>query len=292
MVGSVNPSGSSKAFSNWARTRWPLTVEVARVRHVRQPGFASELVADLGATWRDRRLLAERRGERDVCWPADETDEPLVSVRIATKDRPGALVDRALASVLAQTYERLDVIIVGDQCDDRTEAAVRKVGDPRVRYVNLPRAGVYPTDPTRRWRVAGAKPMNVAVELAAGTWIAPCDDDDEFTPDHVERLLGFAKAERLEFVWSSSLQIDADGTELTIGSPRFGRGCTTHGAVLYSTGLDFIRYTMTSDRVAEPADWNLMKRMRIAGVRMGFLDEVTYRYFVAGEAQYVDPAVR
>lgn len=273
-----------KQTSNWARTRWPISVELARFRHARRSGFGSELVGDLANTWRDRRILAERR---DVCWPADETDEPLVSIRIATRDRPEQLVNRAIPSLFAQTYERIEIVVVGDHCDERTGEAIERLGDPRVRYVNLPRSGVYPSDPTRRWRVAGTKPMNVAVDLVAGTWIAPCDDDDEFTPRHVEDLLTFAKAERLEFVWSSSLQIDNEGNELVIGSQRFGRGCTTHGAVLYSTGLSFIRYSLTSDRLSEPADWNLMKRFRLSGARMGFLDAVTYRYWVAGQGQYL-----
>lgn len=279
---------NSKQISNWSRTRWPTSVELARLRHVRRPAFASEFASQLGNAWRDRRLLAERRRGRDVCWPEDESDEPLVSIRVATRDRPELLVERTLPSLLAQTYERIEVVIVGDGCDERTGAAIDRIADPRVRYVNLPRPGDYPAEPTRRWRVAGTKPMNVAVDLSGGTWIAPCDDDDEFTARHVEDLLTFAKSRRLEFVWSSSLQVDSNGTESVIGSPQFGRGCTTHGAVLYSIGLSFIQYSMTSDRLSEPADWNLMKRMRLSGARMGFFDDITYRYLVAGQQQYSD----
>lgn len=277
---------SSKSISNQLRTRWPISVELARVRHLNRPGFASEWLAELAGVPRSRRLLAEARHGRDVCW-IDDDPEPLVSIRVATRDRPEVLVERALASALAQTYERIEVVVVGDGCDDRTGEAIARLGDPRVRYTNQGRQGDYPTDPTRRWRVAGAKPMNVAVALAAGSWIAPCDDDDELTPDHVERLIGHALDQRLEFVWSASLQIDADGTESVIGSPLFGRGCTTHGAIAYSAGLAFFGYSLTSDRLREPADWNLMKRMRLAGVRMGYLDEVTYRYWVRGEQQYL-----
>lgn len=276
-----------KQLSNAGRRAFPVLTEASRLRHVRRRAFMSELIAELGSIASDRRMLAEVRGGSDVCWPTDESDEPLVTVRIATRDRPEMLAERALASARAQTYERIEVVVVGDGCDERTGHTIERLNDPRVRYVNLPRAGVYPKDPTRRWRVAGVKPMNVAVELAAGTWIAPCDDDDELTPTHVEALLSEAKRRRLEFVWSRSEEIDTrSGTITYIGSPRFGRGCTTHGAVLYSYGLTFLSYSVRAERLSEPADWNLMKRMRLSGVRMGYLDECTYRYFVAGPQQY------
>lgn len=279
-----------KQLSNAGRRKLPVLTEALRLRHIRRRAFMSELIAELGSIDSDRRMLAEARGGSDLCWPADESDEPLVTVRIATRDRPEMLAERALASARAQTYERIEVVVVGDACDERTGQAIERLNDPRVRYVNLPRPGVYPEDPTRRWRVTGVKPMNVAVDLAAGTWIAPCDDDDELTPTHVESLLSEAKRRRLEFVWSKSEEIDIQsGSRSYIGSPLFGRGCTTHGAVLYSYGLTFLTYSVRAERLSEPADWNLMKRMRLCGVRMGYLDECTYRYFVAGPEQYRKP---
>ena len=261
--------------------------ELARARHLRHEGFASEWVHELGSMARERRLLTEARNGRQVCWlEADDEAEPLVTVRIATRDRPEALRDVCLAAVTTQSYERIEILVVGDGCGPETERAVRGL-DPRLRYVNLPRPGRYPVEPVRRWRVAGVKPMNAALDLAAGDWIAPCDDDDAFTPTHVEDLLGRAKSDRLELVWSLSDAVDADSgaTEVT-GGPVMRRGATTHGALVYSMGLSFLRYSMTADRLREPADWNLWKRMRLAGVRMGFLDAVTYRYFSAGVRQY------
>jgi hypothetical protein len=38
--------------------------------------------------------------------------------------------------------------------------------------------------------------MNVGIDLAAGAWLANCDDDDEWLPSHVEVLLGDAKRRR------------------------------------------------------------------------------------------------
>ena len=51
----------------------------------------------------------------------------------------------------------------------------------------------------------------------------------------------------------------------------------TRGAVLSAT-LAFMRYDVNSWRLGEPNDWNLWKRMHRIGVRIGFVDTITYRY--------------
>jgi len=86
--------------------------------------------------------------------------------------------------------------------------------------VNLARP-TYPADPERRWMVAGTHAANRGIELALGSWIAPLDDDDEFTPDHVEVLLSVALEYRLEFVYGlSEMELSAaPGAWLAPGHP-------------------------------------------------------------------------
>lgn len=257
------------------------------MRRWRSTGAASELLFELGSIPRDRRRVRELRAGRDVCWvEGEEVRDPLVTVRIATKDRPELLLERALASALTQTYTNIEILIVGDHCDERTASALAEVDDPRVRYVNLGRQGDYPTDPVRRWQVAGSKPMNAGLMLAAGDWIAPCDDDDELLDTHVEHMLRFAQQQRLEFVWSKTQEMQADGGHCFVGHPVMSPSACNHGAVLYSIALAAIPYSSTSDRLGEPFDWNLWKRLQLAGVQMGYVDEVTYRTWPAGAAQY------
>ncbi len=52
-------------------------------------------------------------------------------------------------------------------------------------------------NPNDRWMVAGTKPANKGIELCSGDWIAPLDDDDEFSEDHLDVLLNHAKVCRL-----------------------------------------------------------------------------------------------
>lgn len=129
--------------------------------------------------------------------------------------------------------------------------------------------------------------MNAGLFLAAGEWIAPMDDDDELTPTHVEDLVRFAHANRLEFVWSKAVTYMPGGLPpLYIGNSKLESGQVSHGSVLYSMGLSDILYSPTSYEILEASDWNLWKRIRRAGARMGYLDEVTYMAWRAGHGQY------
>ena len=165
--------------------RFPMAQQVWwRVRHAGNLLRAETREAELeqirerlGAS-EERRLLGQARGVRKVCWPGGaDGPQPLVSVRIATYRR-GDLIKRSLDSVLSQTHSRLEVLVIGDACDEPTQIAVESYTDPRVRFINLPTRGLYPEDAQSRWMVAGTHPMNAALPLLTGQWIAPCDDDD------------------------------------------------------------------------------------------------------------------
>jgi len=212
--------------------------------------------------------------------PCSPTDRPLVTVRIATYNRGRLVAERALASAIAQTYDHLEIVVVGDCCDEATAAAVRSVQDPRIRFLNLPERGRYPSDPELRWMVAGSTPMNHGVEISRGEWIAPLDDDDEFTPDHVEVMLNACLARDLDFAWGIAESEHQDGSWSRQGSWPLRRGAICHSAVFYSRRIADIRHDLDAWRLDDPGDWNLWSRFRRAGAVMGFVDRVVARHYV------------
>lgn len=230
----------------------------------------------------DRLRLAQARRGEALVWSLDQEEEPLVTIRIATRNRGAVVVDRAIASALRQSYERTEVLIVGDHCDAASCDAIRRVRDQRVRFINLPAQGLYPGRPKDRWHVAGSVPMNVGLSLASGSWITSCDDDDELTLDHVEVLLNAAKAQRVEFIFSDTEVHYSETSNALIGDRLLQFRGITHGAILYHSALRFIRYNEYSWRLDEPFDWNMWWRMRQIGVVIGYLPQVTYRYYPAG----------
>jgi hypothetical protein len=242
--------------------------------------FGSELIQSRLRTLDERRTLIDAREGCETVWETlPEEAEPLVTIRIATYGRGPLIAERALPSALAQTYENLEILVIGDHCDEVTEKAVRSFDDPRIRFINLAEHGRYPSDPTLRWLVAGMTPMNAGLALAQGHWIAPCDDDDELTEDHVEVLLNEVRSRKLEFVWSSAKWETRPGEWITLGDGSFAHAAFSHGSVFYASGLRFFRYNENGWKLMLPGDWELWSRMKRAGVRMGFVNHTTYVHY-------------
>lgn len=221
-----------------------------------------------------RQLLLEMRATAAYARVWDDP-EPFVSVRMATYNRARELAEVSVPSILAQTYDNFEVVIVGDGCTDDTAAVLDGFGDPKIRFVNLPHRSVYPPDPEHYWYVLGAPAMNHAVRLAAGTWIAPIDDDDEWTPDHLRVLVERAREGRCEMVYGRALQRwETTGEVKEIGKYPPECGEFTFHTALYLRMLDFFEYDTSSWVMREPGDWNMCRRMIEAGVRVGFTEDV------------------
>ncbi|MDQ3761802.1 MAG: DegT/DnrJ/EryC1/StrS family aminotransferase [Actinomycetota bacterium] len=93
---------------------------------------------------------------------------------------------RSIPSVLAQTYQNWELVVVSDGLHNVAVArAVQEFGDHRIHYHEICRPDYSGLDARARWFVAGAAARNRAEELAQGDLIALLDDDDEFFPNHL-----------------------------------------------------------------------------------------------------------
>lgn len=100
---------------------------------------------------------------------------PVVTVIIRTKDRP-QLLERALASVAAQTWPAVAVVVVNDGSSD-----VQALCDRFSQRLQL------------QVLVAGApggrsRAANIGLRAATGSYVIFLDDDDWFYPEHLARL--------------------------------------------------------------------------------------------------------
>ncbi len=206
-------------------------------------------------------------------------DSPLVSVCVATYNRCDLLVNRCLRSILDQTYQNLEVVVVGDHCSDNTPMVLGNFDDPRVRFVNLEQRGNYPKEPHRRWMVAGSVAMNRGLELAQGDYVTHLDDDDEFLPDRIERLVEFARQEQADFVFHPFWYEEPNGTWTLINAEDLRLGQVTTSAIFYRSWLKQIHWNPESHLLEEPGDWNRFRRIKYLGARCIRYPEPLTRHF-------------
>lgn len=189
-------------------------------------------------------------------------EHPLVTIAVATYNRARVLTERCIPSVLGQTYDNLELIVVGDGCTDDTEKRVAKIDDPRLKFVNLPTRDSYPEDRARRWMIAGTRPTNEALSMARGDFICHLDDDDEYLPERLEKLVKLAVEEDCNFLWHPFWREGDEGDWSLIEAPAFIRGQITNGAVLYRSWFARIDSSIDAHRLMEPGDWNRFRRMK------------------------------
>ena len=97
------------------------------------------------------------------------SENPLVTVVIPTLGRPHVLT-RTVNSALAQTLGNIEVIVVIDGPDKKTEEALQQIHDHRLSiHVHTENRGA-------------AASRNTGVSLAQSQWIAFLDDDDLWMP--------------------------------------------------------------------------------------------------------------
>jgi glycosyltransferase involved in cell wall biosynthesis len=85
----------------------------------------------------------------------------------------GGFLKEAVNSVLAQTFEDFEFIIIDDGSSDDSLAALRQIRDSRLRILTQPNRGLIAS-------------LNRGIEEASGQYIARMDADDRCEPDRFE----------------------------------------------------------------------------------------------------------
>jgi succinoglycan biosynthesis protein ExoO len=104
---------------------------------------------------------------------------PEVSVIISAYNTE-AYIAKAIESVLEQTMENLEIIVIDNGSKDATGKVAKSFADKRLKVIEIP----------ENIGVGGAR--NLATRVAKGKWIAPLDSDDWYTPERLEKLLQIA----------------------------------------------------------------------------------------------------
>lgn len=129
--------------------------------------------------------------------------DDLVSV-IMPSWNTGKFIAESIDSVLAQTYENWELIIVDDCSTDNTDEVVAGYHDPRIRYFK------------NEQNSGAALTRNRAIREARGEWIAFLDSDDLWQPEKLEKQIAFMKEHNYVFSYHDFEKIDEASQPLNV----------------------------------------------------------------------------
>jgi glycosyltransferase involved in cell wall biosynthesis len=148
-----------------------------------------------------------------------------VSIVIPTYKRPH-LIGRAVGSVLNQTYQNFEIVIIDDSPNDDTEKVAKGFNDKRIKYVR---------NKIRRGFI-GAKNQGVKETSEKSKYVAFLDDDDEWLPFFLEKTIRVLEEKKDVAVVGSYAELrDQDGKfirKMTGEGNEFWKVCVGNGFVI------------------------------------------------------------
>jgi len=194
---------------------------------------------------------------------------PIVSVIIPTHNRPQELLG-AVKSVLDQTFQDIEIIVVDDTSPVPAAETLKDCHDPRLKITK------------HNVNKGVSEARNTGIKMAQGEWIAFLDDDDAWRPQKLERQLAFMK--------NAAPDADASATDVYNTATKIHRKYSENvrrkginRAILYWEG--FLPSTWLINRAAfaktglfdphlhRTEDWEWLLRYYIQGLKFVIVPE-------------------
>lgn len=134
----------------------------------------------------------------------DKNEKPLISVLMPVYNVRDYVLD-ALNSILTQTYERIELIIIDDHSNDGTYEIIKKLtaGNKNVKLIR------------NQKNLKIAMSLNEGLKLATGSYIARMDGDDISDHERLEKYLReIEENPNIDLIGSSVISIDESGAEI------------------------------------------------------------------------------
>lgn len=165
---------------------------------------------------------------------------PLISVIIPTCNR-AHVIEKAVRSVLEQTFADFELLIIDDGSSDNTQQVLEALQDERIRYVYQENAGA-------------CAARNHGIALAQGEYIAFHDSDDLWYPNKLEKQLECINETGSDIVICKLAMCHPDGSK-TLFPKRVGEGFITRDDDIFGFGTQnvFARRHVVEHVLFDPA---------------------------------------
>ncbi len=204
---------------------------------------------------------------------------PKVSVIIPTYNR-AHLIGRAIQSVLDQTYQNFEIIVVDDASTDETEELVKSFSDNRINYVR------------HQKNKGGSAARNTGIRAAKGEFIAFFDSDDEWLVEKLKKQIDkFRMSSKKVGVIYCGHCIVGEETQEVVDEVIFSlRGnvflnllkmCITPGSSLVVRRYCFRKAGFFDEALPSCQDWDMWIRLS-RYYEFDFIPEILVKYHLHG----------
>lgn len=132
------------------------------------------------------------------CLPVASESTNKVSVILPFYNRVDLVIE-AIDSVLSQTYQNFELILIDDgSTDDVSRITTKASTDSRLKYVRQANAGP-------------GKARNVGVSISTGVYVAFLDSDDRFLPTKLEQQVLYLQENQFDITHTSYIRSDFQG---------------------------------------------------------------------------------
>jgi glycosyltransferase involved in cell wall biosynthesis len=218
---------------------------------------------------------------------------PAVSVIIPTFNR-SLLLERAIRSVLSQTYRSFEIVIIDDASTDDTKENLDKqfrdeINDGILRYFK------------NETKLERCRSRNKGLEIARGEYIAFLDDDDVWLPEHLEVLFEYmTENSDVGCVFSKAAFVSDDGCvetrpdKLNNGKGELYRDLCIEGKIALHSIVMFRNYIHLKiggylENINYGEDWEYFSRIAMS-YNIAFINRITCCIFVhSGSYSKVSP---
>jgi len=212
---------------------------------------------------------------------------PTVSVVIPTYNR-AHLIGRAIQSILNQSYQDFEIIVVDDGSTDDTEGVIKEFQkrDERVRYIRHEK------------NKGGSAARNSGIKSVRGDYVALLDDDDEWLPEKIEKqVIKIKKSlDKVGVIYSGFFYVsDKSGKIISESVPTLRgnvytnllKGCILGSPTPLIRKSCFQKAGLYDDALSSCQDWDMWIRLS-KYYEFDFIADIVAKHHVHGAQISVD----
>lgn len=197
---------------------------------------------------------------------------PKVSIVVSTHNRADSYLPDCLMSIVKQSFNKFEIIVVDDASTDNTKEVVEGFNDERITYIQ--RSVNYGSD---------TRPKNEGAALAKGKYLMFVDDDVQLRPQALKRLYRYLRDNKdcdvaYGDMWIKPMDEPGIACDFNHQLLLLRNFIDTSSAMMKRSSFEYVQGF--DETLPKFVDWNLFVRMAKSGMQFHRVKALTFDYYI------------